>query len=387
MFHINHDIAVSRRLRATPFTSRVRAAGVTSFTVYNHMLLPAVFVSPEEDCRHLYEAVQVWDVGAERQVEIEGPDATKLVQWMTPRDVSAVTGDRCVYLPLADEDGRLVNDPVGIRHEENRWWLSVADSDVLLWARGLARGAGLDVRVHEPDVWPLAVQGPKADDLMARVFGEEVRDIRFFRHRPLDFRGHPFTVSRSGWSKQGGFEVYVDDAVLGVALWDSLFEAGEDLDVRAGCPNPVERMESALLSYGNDMDARHSPLEAGLGAYCSLDADIDSLSLTALRAERDAEPRRHLRGLVLAAPDAARPFATDPFGHGVFAVATDAGDSFVGSQAWSPRYGHQLATAMLDEPLASATSIGIVLADGTTAEAQVSDLPFDLAALSAARQG
>ena len=380
MFHADPAIALSRRLRTTPFTSRVRAHGVRTFTVYNHMLLPAEFVSPHEDCRHLREAVQVWDVGAERQVEISGPDATRLVQWMTPRDVSSVALDRCIYLPLADEDGRLVNDPVGLHLEPDRWWLSIADSDVLLWARGLARGAGLDVRVHEPDVWPLAVQGPRSEELMARVFGDEVRDIRFFRHRPLDFRGHPFTVSRSGWSKQGGFEIFVDDADLGGALWDALFEKGEDLDVRAGCPNPVERMESSLLSYGNDMDLRHSPLEAGLGAFCSLDADIDSLSLAALRRERGTPPRRRLRGLIVAAPEAARRFGDAPFGN----AGSAAGDSFIGSQAWSSRYGQQLATAMLDEPLASAETLLVTFVDGGSAEAQVTDLPFDFAALGIA---
>ena len=370
-------LSVSRRLRSTPFTPRVREAGARAFTVYNHMLLPTEFVSLEEDCRHLKTAVQVWDVGAERQVSIEGPDATRLVQWMTPRDVSNVAVGRCVYLPLADEHGRLINDPVGLRFADDHWSLSVADSDVLLWAKGLARGAGLDVRVHEPGVWPLAVQGPRSDALMARVFGESVREIRFFRHAVFDYEGHPLTVARSGWSKQGGFEIYVDDAERGVALWDALFAAGADLDVRAGGPNLIERMEGGLLSFGNDMDSRHSPLEAGLGGFLSLDADIETLSLDALRAERAAGPARRLRGLVLDAPDDARPFADDPFAP----LGDAAGDSFVGTQVRSPRYRTQLATAMLDEPLASAPALELALADGSRAEARVTDLPFDFAAL------
>lgn len=369
-------LAVSRRLRATPFTQRVRAAGARAFTVYNHMLLPTEFVSLEEDCRHLREAVQVWDVGAERQVSIEGPDATRLVQWMTPRDVSNVSVGRCVYLPLADEDGRLVNDPVGLRFTEDHWSLSVADSDVLLWAKGLARGAGLDVRVHEPGVWPLAVQGPRSEALMARVFGEAVREVRFFRHAVFDFAGHPLTVARSGWSKQGGFEIYVDDAERGRALWDALFAAGTDLDVRAGGPNLIERMEGSLLSFGNDMDSRHSPLEAGLEAFCTLDADIDAMSLEALRAERERGVARRLRGLLLAAPDGPRALGEQPF-----AAFANAGDSFVGTQVWSPRYAHQLATAMLDEPLASAATLELVLAAGDSAEVRVVDLPFDFEAL------
>ena len=372
-------LAVSRRLRATPFTSRVFERGAQAFTVYNHMLLPVEFESLAEDCRHLREAVQVWDVGAERQVSLEGPDATRLVQWMTPRDVSGVATDRCVYLPLVDENGRLLNDPVGLRLAEDRWWLSVADSDMLYWAKGLARGAGLDVRVHEPDVWPLAVQGPLADALMARVFGDAVADIRFFRHRSLEFRGHPLIVSRSGWSKQGGFEIFVDDAELGAALWDELFDVGADLDVRAGGPNLIERLEGGLLSYGNDMDWRHSPLEAGLGAFCSLDSDTEALSLEALRAERDAGPKRRLRGLTLAADLGPRSFDGAPFAH----LGDEAGKSFIGSQVWSPLYHRQLATAMLDEPLASRDTLEVALSDGTRAEVRVTDLPFDFGALGA----
>ena len=221
-----------RRLRKTPFTSRILDQGAQAFTVYNHMLLPTEFESLQADYWHLCSAVQVWDVGAERQVSIRGRDATRLVQWMTPRRVDNVAQDRCVYLPLADEHGKLINDPVGIRLADDHWWLSIADSDVLLWAKGLAFGAGLDVQVEEPDVWPLAVQGPEAENLMARVFGEAVRDIRFFRYQRLAFEGHEFIVARSGWSKQGGFEVYVDSISVGQALYDKLFSVGKDLDVR-----------------------------------------------------------------------------------------------------------------------------------------------------------
>lgn len=357
------------------------------------MLLATEFVSLEDDYWHLCSAVQVWDVGVERQVSIKGPDASRLVQWMTPRDISTIAGNRCVYLPLADEKGKLVNDPIGIRFGEDHWWLSIADSDVLLWAKGLARGAGLDVDVTEPDVWPLAVQGPLAEQLMERVFGKSVRDIRFFRHAMLPFRNHSLLVARSGWSKQGGFEIYVDDMRIGQALYDELFELGSDLDVRPGCPNLIERLESGLLSYGNDMDARHSVLEAGLSGFISLDADIDSLSLEVLRAERAAGSVRRLVGLVLPAPDGPRMLAEDPFLDNQYSD-TNVSDlrleallrqqdlsHFLGSQCWSPRYGCQIATAMLEEPLASEKCIDVILATGETVQAQTSELPFDFAKL------
>jgi len=359
-------IAISRRLRSTPWTSRLQQQGVKGFTVYNHMLLPTEFESVEADYWHLCEHVQVWDVGAERQVEIAGPDASKLVQWMTPRDISKVVVGQCVYLPLADENGKLINDPVGLKLDDQRWWLSVADSDVWLWAKGLATGSKLDVSIHEPEVWPLAVQGPKAETLMARVFGDTVNDIRFFRFAKLDYQGHSFIVARSGWSKQGGFEVYVDDATQGQALYDDLFAQGEDLNVGPGCPNLIERLESGLLSYGNDMDFNHSPLESGLGGFLKLDADIDSLSIAALRHEREVGPVKKIIGLVVPAPYGEMPIAERPF-----ASRHDSDCNFIGSQTWSPRYKHQLASAMVSIDLLVGDTIMIDLVDGSQVEARV----------------
>jgi dimethylsulfoniopropionate demethylase len=291
------ELSISRRTRSTPFTSRLTEAGVKGYTVYNHMLLPTVFRSVEEDYYHLCQHVQVWDVSCERQVQIQGPDANKLVQWMTPRDISQAQDDQCFYLPLCDEHGILINDPIGIKVDEQTWWLSIADSDVLLWAKGLALGAGLDVRITEPNVWPVAIQGPKAEVLVERLFGEGVRNIRFFRYQRLAFRGHEMIVARSGWSKQGGFEVYVDDAEVGQAMWDELFLQGEDLNVGHGSPNLIERIESGLLSFGSDMDYRHTPLQCGLDKYCHLDRDLPSMSLEALRQQKAEGVPSRLIGL------------------------------------------------------------------------------------------
>ena len=373
-------LAISNRLRSTPFTSRLQKQGATAFTVYNHMLLPAEFESLESDYWHLCEHVQVWDVGAERQVEITGPDAQKLVQWMTPRDLSKVTVGRCVYTPLADEQGHLINDPVALKLTENRWWLSVADSDVLLWAKGLASAAGFDVKVSEPDVWPLAVQGPKADILMSRVFGNAVNDIRFFRFLPMQFNGYEFNVARSGWSKQGGFEIYVDNAQVGVELYDSLFDAGEDLWVRAGCPNLIERMESSLLSFGNDMTSQHTVLECGLDSFFDLNAEIDSLSVNALRDQKTAGLEKQLVGLVLSAPDGAMPVATDPISGYAF-NRTGEPLGRLGSQVWSPRYQHQLLTVMLEKPFfnqqSTTATVELQLQSGDYAQASILPLPFN----------
>jgi len=377
------SLAISNRLRATPFTHRVEHQGVKAFTVYNHMLLPTEFDSMESDYWHLCEHVQVWDVGVERQVEITGPDAHALVQWMTPRDISGVEAGRCVYAPLVDEAGYLINDPVALKFSDDHWWLSIADSDVLLWAKGLATAAKLDVKVREPDVWPLAVQGPKADELMSLVFGDSVRDIRFFRFRDMNFNGHRFIVARSGWSKQGGYEIYVDNAEMGVVLYDALFKAGEPLNVRPGCPNLIERVESSLLSFGNDMTMNHTLLECGLDSFFSLDSSAASLSGDALRAQHARGLDRKLVGLAIASPQPAAPVVvTSPAGFILDGQGRPIGR--LGSQVWSPKYQHQLITVMLEKPYFSnsqkSQQIEVQLQDGTLAMAQVLSLPFDFKA-------
>ena len=335
-------IAPSRRLRRTPFSPRVEAAGVKGFTVYNHMLLPTAFVSVEDDYRHLKDHVQVWDVSCERQVEIKGPDAARLVQLMTPRDLGKARVGRCFYVPLVDETGGMINDPVALKLAEDRFWLSIADSDVVLWGKGLAAGMGLDVSVEEPDVSPLGVQGPKADDLVAGVFGEAVRDIRFFGFATLDFRGHPLIVARSGWSKQGGFEIYLDDFSLGLDLWDALMEAGKELNARAGCPNLIERIEGGLLSYGNDMTYENNPFECGLDKFCNLDAPTEFLGRDALQTVHDKGPDRLIKGIRMDGEPVPACVETWP----VTAAGANAG--ILTSAAYSPDLGTNVAFAMLE---------------------------------------
>lgn len=364
-------LAASRRTRRTPFSTRVEAAGVKGYTVYNHMLLPTAFRSVVEDYHHLKQHVQVWDVGCERQVELAGPDAARLAQLMTPRNLGKVVVGQCAYVPLVDEAGRMINDPVLLKLAEDRFWISVADSDVVLWAKGLAFGLGLDVAVFEPDVWPLGIQGPRSDDLAARIFGEEVRAIRFFRFAELAFEGHDFVVARSGWSKQGGFEVYVDDAEKGQALYDALFAAGQDLQVHAGCPNLIERIEGGLYSYGNDMTIEHNPLECGLEKYCRLDGDHDFMARAALeKIIADGGPQRQMRGVTFEGDDCPACVEAWPLlanGHVVGSVT---------SAAYSPDLSTNIGFAMVDR---SAWDIGREVTIETPAgnrQGKVAAIPF-----------
>ena len=335
------SLSPSRRIRRTPFSDGVEAAGVKAYTVYNHMLLPTVFRSVEEDYHHLKEAVQVWDVACERQVEVRGPDAARLVQMLTPRDLRGMLPGQCYYMPVVDETGGMLNDPVVLKLTEDRWWISLADSDMLLWVKGIAYGYRLDVLINEPDVSPLAVQGPKADDLMADVFGDAIRDLRFFRFGWFTFEGRDMAIARSGYSKQGGFEIYVDGSDIGMPLWNALMEAGKPLDVHAGCPNAIERIESGLLSYGNDMTADNTPHECGLGRFCNTQTAIGCIGRDALLRVSKEGPVKQLRAIAIEGdkiPVCDRPWILTSKGKRVGQVT---------SAAWSPDFKTNVAVGMV----------------------------------------
>ena len=371
---MSSGLMMSRRLRRTPYTDRVEVAGVRGFTTVNHMILPKAYqTSVEDDYWHLKEHVQIWDVSCQRQVEIIGHDAAKLMQWMTPRNISHAKSGQCLYVPLTDECGGLVNDPVLLKLAENRYWLSIADSDVLLYAKGLAIGAGFNVEISEPDVSPLAVQGPKAEDLIASLFGESIRRIRFFCFDYVDFLGTRQLIARSGYSRQGGFEIYLNDSALGPALWDAIWQAGESMNIRPGCPNLIERIEAGLLSYGNDMTRENTPLEIGLGKYCSLDGSVDYIGKDSLQKISIKGVSRKIRG-VLFGSDAC-PICSTPWPVWV-------GDQQVGgitSAIWSPNLNRNVGLAMIERGFWDAgQDVIISTSDGLSHRGTVSDLPFGL---------
>ncbi len=279
----NQYIAKSRRLRSTIYSSRIENQGVTSYTIYNHMLLPAGFEGGlEETYEHLKNHVQVWDVAAERQIEIKGKDAYQLVQLMTCRDLSNAKDGKCYYCPIIDENGGMINDPVVLKFSDEKWWISIADSDVMLFAKGLAIGKKLEVSIFEPDVNIMAVQGPKAFNLLEKIFGKEILDLKF---------------ARSGWSKQGGVEIYVENSKSGLELYDLLFEQGKEFNVKPGCPHLIERIEGALLSYGNDMDINDNPLECGLEKFVNLDTNIEFLGKDNLIKIKKSGIKKKLMGV------------------------------------------------------------------------------------------
>ena len=294
---MNHLIAKSARLRSTPYTKRIEEYGVQSYTVYNHMILPASFKGVEEDCLHLKNNVQVWDVSVERQVQFKGPDAAKLTQLITCRDLSNAKDYLCYYAPIIDEKGKILNDPLIMKVSDDTWWLSIADSDVILFAKGLAIGKNYKVNIIEPNVDIMAIQGPKSFALTEKVFGKKITDLKFFDFDYFEFRGGKHLIARSGWSKQGGYEVYVEDTKSGLELYDYLFEIGKEFNVKPGCPHLIERIESALLSYGNDFDLNDNPLECGFDKYVNLENDIEFLGRDKLKEIKSKGVAKKLMGI------------------------------------------------------------------------------------------
>lgn len=283
------------RMRRSPFWARSHAAGAQGYIIYNNMFIATGFAGGEEDYRHLKSAVQLWDVGCERQIEINGPDAARLVQMSTPRDISKIADDQCFYIPTVNAQGCMTNDPVLLRTGEDRYCISIADSDLILYYQGLAAGLNMNVTVREPHIAPLGIQGPNAHELARRMWGDQVLDIRFFRHKRVDVNGTPMILARSGYSFQDGFELYFEGKKGGDVLWDQLMEAGRDLDVRAGCPCQAERIEAGLLSYLSDITQDMTPFEAGLGRFCEMEHDVGCLGWAALKGKQT--PARQIRAV------------------------------------------------------------------------------------------
>ena len=366
----NYSIARSRRLRSTPYTSRIEKQGVTAYTSYNHMLLPAAFGSLEDSYHHLKENVQVWDVAGERQVEISGKDSQKLVQLMTCRDLSKSKVGRCYYCPIIDDKAGLINDPVILKLDEQRWWISIADSDVILFAKGLAIGKKFDVKIFEPNVDILAVQGPKSFKLMEKIFGKKIIEMKFFGFDFFEFAGANHLIARSGWSKQGGYEIYVENTKSGLALYDKLFEAGKEFNVKPGCPNLIERIESALLSYGNDMDNNDNPLECGLDKYVNLDTDIKFLGKEKLKEIRTKGITKKLMGVIIDAKEINVSKSIELIDDKNLKIGE------LRSGIYSPHFKKVIGIAMLSKPYFEVSQTFKISINDSIFEGKVCDLPF-----------
>jgi len=354
---MNFQIAIGCNVRKSPFFDATVADGVKSFSVYNHMFAPSHFGDPEGEYRALIDNVVMWDVACERQVELSGPDAEKLMRYLTTRDISTIAVGQGKYVPLCNYDGDLINDPVLQKLSDNCFWLSIADSDILLWASAIAAERGLDVRVVEPDASPLGVQGPRADDVVADLLGDWVRELKYFWFRETDLDGIPLLVARSGWSKQGGFELYLRDASRGTELYNRVKDAGAAYGIVPSAPSDIERVESGLLSYGADARYSVNPFEAGLDAFVHLDRKDDFVGKSALQRIAKEGVRRRRVGFVIGGDriNGITEWSNVFLGHDVVGAMTEV--------VYSPRLKKNIAvgmvgTGIVDDEQALETTIG-----------------------------
>ncbi len=366
----NQFVAKSRRLRSTIYSSRIENQGVTSYTIYNHMLLPAGFEgSLEETYNHLKNHVQIWDVAAERQIEIKGKDAYQLVQLMTCRDLSKAIEGKCYYCPIIDENGGMINDPVVLKFNNEKWWISIADSDVMLFAKGLAIGKNFEVSITEPDVNIMAVQGPKAFDLLEKVFGKEILELKFYNFKYFNFKNTKHLIARSGWSKQGGVEIYVEDSKSGLELYDLLFQKGKEFNVQPGCPHLIERIEGSLLSYGNDMDINDNPLECGLDKFVHLENDIDFLGKEKLIKIKENGINKKLMGVKI---------NLDKINLRSAIHLTIDGKIIgeIRSAVFSPSFNMVIGIAMINKPYFISKDKFDIIIDNKNYKGEICDIPF-----------
>jgi len=289
----------SYRIRKSPYFEATQRYGCKSYTPYNNMYLPLVYEDLLSDYWALKNDVTLWDVGCERQVEITGPDAYKLMQRLTCRNLNKFQVGQCYYVPMTTESGGILNDPVALRLEENKFWLSVADREVLIWVRGYANGLKYNVTVREPDVSPLAVQGLKSFDLMADLLGDWVRTLKYFYFKETSFNGIPFVLARTGWSKQGGYELFLTDGSKGDELWETIMQAGKKYNIKPGTPCWIERIESGLLNYWEDITEQTNPFEVGLEKFVDLEQDVNFIGKDALKKIKADGIKRKLVGLIL----------------------------------------------------------------------------------------
>jgi aminomethyltransferase len=358
--------------RKSPFFERTLAAGCSAYDIYNHMYLPAYYGDPIEEYWALLNGVTLWDVGVERIVEISGPDASRLTNMLTCRDLTKCAPGQGKYVLITAEDGGIINDPVLLRIEPDRWWLALADSDAGLWARGVAVASGMDVTVREPEVYPVQVQGPKSKHVIRGLFGDEVADLRYYWTAQTAVDGIPVVVSRTGWTGEVGYEVYLQDPARGEDLWDRIMEAGAPYDIRPIAPCEARRIEAGIFNYGSDMTIANNPFEiSGLERLVE-EQDADYIGKAALEAIRRAGVRRKLVGIEV--PGTALPFE---IAEKRPAVHRGRQVGVVTDLIWSPRLATNIGYVWVPIELAApGTELEVEGRDGSRVAGRTAALPF-----------
>jgi aminomethyltransferase len=365
------DFGFGTQIRKSPYFDATVRWGAKAFSVYNHMYIPRDFGDPEQNFWNLVNDAILCDVAVERQVEITGPDAGTFVQTLTPRDLSKMALGQCKYVLITNADGGILNDPILLRLAENHFWISLADSDILLWAQGVAVHSGMDVAIREPDVSPLQLQGPKSGEVMKTLFGDGIMELRYYWLREVELDGIPLIVSRTGWSSELGYELYLRDGSRGDELWEKIMAAGEPFGLKPGHTSSIRRIEGGMLSYHADADIDTNPYELGLDRLVNLDMDAEFIGKSALRRIRDEGVRRRQVGLVIDGAPLKGPNTT------FWSISKDGAPvGKVTSAVYSPRLKQNIALAMVSADFAQiGTEVDVVTASGP-ARATIVKRPF-----------
>ena len=365
------DFGFGTQIRKSPYFDATVKWGAQSFSVYNHMYIPRDFGDPEQNFWNLVNDAILCDVAVERQVEITGPDAAKFIQTLTPRDLSNMAVGQCKYILITNVDGGILNDPVLLRLAENHFWLSLADSDILLWAQGVAINSGLDITIVEPDVSPLQLQGPKSGKIMQALFGDSIMDLRYYWLREVELDGIPLVVSRTGWSSELGYEIYLRNGAQGYELWEKIMAAGVPLGLKPGHTSSIRRIEGGMLSYHADADISTNPFELGLDRLMNLDMDANFIGKAALlRIQEDGVTRKQV-GLIIEGVPLKGPNTT-------FWTIQKGGVKVgkVTSAVYSPRLEQNIALAMVSVEHADIGTSVDVLASSGLIRASIVGRPF-----------
>jgi glycine cleavage system aminomethyltransferase T len=365
------DFGFGTQIRKSPFFEATVRWGARGFSVYNHMYIPRDFGDPEQNFWNLVNDAILCDVAVERQVEITGPDAARFVQMLTPRNLSDMAVGQCKYILITNADGGILNDPILLRLAENHFWISLADSDILLWAQGVAVHSGLDVSIHEPDVSPLQLQGPKSGEVMQALFGESITDLKYYWLRAVYLDGIPLIVSRTGWSSELGYELYLQDGSRGDELWEKIMAAGKPFGLQPGHTSSIRRIEGGMLSYHADADINTNPFELGLDRLVDLDMEADFIGKSALRKIRNKGVSRKQVGLNIEAAPLTGPNTT-------FWPVKKNGKIIgkVTSAIYSPRLEQNIALAMIATDAANLGTAVEVDTHFGKAKATIVECPF-----------
>ena len=340
---MNKNFGFGTQIRKSPYFESTVKWGATGFSVYNHMYIPRDFGNPEQNFWNLIEKAILCDVAVERQVEITGPDAYKFTQLLTPRDLSKLAIGQCKYVLITNNEGGILNDPVLLRLAENHFWLSLADSDVLLWAQGVAVNSGLNVKITEPDVSPLQLQGPTSGEIMIKLFGDSIKDLKYYWLREYNLNGIPLIVSRTGWSSELGYEIYLRDGSKGNQLYEKIMKAGKEHGLQPGHTSSIRRIEGGMLSYHADADINTNPFELGLDRLVNLDSDVNFIGKEALKKIKQSGVKRKQIGLELDCEPLKGPNTT------FWSILKDGKKiGKVTSAVYSPRLKKNIALAMIE---------------------------------------